>query len=165
MKLCPICAASNREGMLFCENCGCPITHVVSQPTRQFDGTRQGTARLQSQTEVILVIRETQDQIILNPAQAVIMGRKVETSHRCPDIDLSPYNAYRMGVSSSHAALVRQGENLTLVDKGSTNGTFLNGQRLIPNQPYMVRDGDEIRLGSLVAHLQFRRVATGSLSG
>ena len=46
---------------------------------------------------------------------------------------------------------IRRGEDtLTLVDLGSVNGTHLNGQRLVPNQPRVLRDGDEIRLGRLV---------------
>ena len=36
-----------------------------------------------------------------------------------------------------------------------TNGTFLNGQRLVPNQPRILRDGDEIRLGHLVLYVRF----------
>jgi len=39
---------------------------------------------------------------------------------------------------------------------GSSNGTFLNGQRLVPNQPRVLRDGDEVRFGKLVAHIYFK---------
>jgi pSer/pThr/pTyr-binding forkhead associated (FHA) protein len=53
--------------------------------------------------------------------------------------------------------VIRRGEDtLTLVDLGSTNGTHLNGQRLIPNQPRVLRDGDEVRLGKLVFHIFFK---------
>jgi len=36
-----------------------------------------------------------------------------------------------------------------VVDLDSTNGTFLNGMRIMPHQPRILRDGDEIRLGLL----------------
>jgi hypothetical protein len=32
----------------------------------------------------------------------------------------------------------------------------LNGQRLIADQPRILRDGDEIRLGKLIAHVYFK---------
>jgi ABC-type multidrug transport system ATPase subunit/pSer/pThr/pTyr-binding forkhead associated (FHA) protein len=49
-------------------------------------------------------------------------------------------------VSGRHARLYRQGQDLILEDLGSTNGTFLNGQRVLA--PCLVRPGDVIGLGS-----------------
>ena len=43
-----------------------------------------------------------------------------------------------------------------IMDRSSANGTYVNGERLIPNDPHVLRDGDEIRLGKLVAHIYFR---------
>ena len=50
--------------------------------------------------------------------------------------------------SRRHAEVRWEGECSTLKDLGSTNGTFLNGQRIVG--PEMVRDGDEIGIGSAV---------------
>lgn len=58
-------------------------------------------------------------------------------------------------VSRVHAVLVRYGGGWCVRDVGSTNGTFLNGQRVLGEQP--LRPGDEIRLGE--TRLVFR---TGS---
>jgi diguanylate cyclase (GGDEF)-like protein len=49
------------------------------------------------------------------------------------------------GVSREHAAVERQDGKLVLVDLKSTNGTFLNGQR-VPRQD--LADGDKISIGS-----------------
>jgi pSer/pThr/pTyr-binding forkhead associated (FHA) protein len=69
---------------------------------------------------------------------------------------MAPFGAAEQGVSRRHA-IIRRGENtLTLIDLGSTNGTHLNGQRLTPNQPRVLRDGDEIRMGRLVFHIYFK---------
>jgi pSer/pThr/pTyr-binding forkhead associated (FHA) protein len=73
-----------------------------------------------------------------------------------PDLDLAPFGAAEQGVSRRHAAMRRGEDTLTLVDFGSTNGTYLNGQRLIPNQPRVLRDGDEIRVARLVFHIFFK---------
>jgi predicted component of type VI protein secretion system len=45
--------------------------------------------------------------------------------------------------------------SLRLADLNSPNFTFLNNQKLIPNQSRILRDGDEIRLGRLVMTVQF----------
>lgn len=48
-------------------------------------------------------------------------------------------------VSRRHARLFLQGVNYVLEDLGSTNGTFVNGQRLMG--PYVLRPGEVITLG------------------
>ena len=81
------------------------------------------------------------------PKVQTVLGRADNTSTQKPDLDLTPYGALEKGVSRIHAAICRNDDTLTLVDKGSANGTHLNGQRLVPDQPRVLRDGDEIRLG------------------
>ena len=53
------------------------------------------------------------------------------------------------GVSRHHARIRIAGGQATLEDLGSKNGTFLGGRRV--SQPSPLGDGDEIRLGSVVA--------------
>lgn len=66
-----------------------------------------------------------------------------------PDIDLSGYGGEGSGVSRNHARLVLKEDQLFIEDLNSTNYTFVNRLRLQPGQPYLVSDGDEIRLGLL----------------
>ena len=40
---------------------------------------------------------------------------------------------------------------------GSANSTYLNGQRLLPSEPRILRDNDELRLGRLVIRVTFAR--------
>ena len=62
-----------------------------------------------------------------------------------------------MGVSRRHAAIRRNEEqNLDLWDLGSSNGTYLNGQRLSAHRPYRLHDGDELRLGSMIIRVFFQ---------
>ncbi len=50
-------------------------------------------------------------------------------------------------VSREHARLRRQGWRVILEDLGSTNGTFLNGERVL--NPVELRDEDRIRVGDV----------------
>lgn len=52
-------------------------------------------------------------------------------------------------ISRMHARIDLKDNNLYISDLNSTNGTFINGIRLNPNETRMLEAGDEIRLGSL----------------
>ncbi len=99
--------------------------------------------------------------IIIKPkAEDMILGRRDPTTGATPEVDLTAYAGYRMGVSRRHASLALENEQLSLWDLGSSNGTFINGTRLTPHQPNPVRDGDEVRLGQMVLRLFFQNAPT-----
>jgi len=50
-------------------------------------------------------------------------------------------------ISRKHSVVQRQGNHYVLIDLGSTNGTFLNGNRIF--KPTRLKDGDIILIGSL----------------
>src|SRR6266699_1387874 len=52
-------------------------------------------------------------------------------------------------VSSHHAEIRSQGQDYAIIDLGSTNGTFVNDQRLASNVPRMLRTGDTIGIGDI----------------
>ncbi len=166
MKLCPYCAQPNREGVLFCEECGQPFIGpqailATSQLIHEEQGGLRGrvtwgTARFDRQAVVVVRIRDVREPLTLVPKDEIVLGRSDAHSHIVPDVDMAPFGAAEQGVSRRHAAIRRGEDTLTLVDLGSTNGTHLNGQRLIPHQPRVLRDGDEIRLGKLVCHIFFK---------
>lgn len=166
MKICPFCAHQNREGYLYCEDCGQPLgasDPTATQPTKQLETRDEfaahatwGTARFEKDAAIILHIRDSAEPITFRPEGQTVIGRSDSTSVQKPDLDLTPYGALEKGVSRIHAAIFRNDDTLTLIDKGSANGTHLNGQRLVPNQPRVLRDGDEIRLGRLIAHIYFK---------
>ncbi|HEY7180436.1 MAG TPA: FHA domain-containing protein [Blastocatellia bacterium] len=56
-------------------------------------------------------------------------------------------------VSRSHAELIRVGANYLLRDLGSTNGSFVNGDRVTER---MLNDGDTLRFGSGGPEMTFR---------
>ena len=54
--------------------------------------------------------------------------------------------------SSQHARIVRQGELLVLEDMGSTNGTYLNRNRV--TSPTEVLRGDRVKIGKTVMEMR-----------
>ena len=55
-------------------------------------------------------------------------------------------------VSRNHARFIRVGNQVTLEDLGSTNGSFVNGSKL--TAATVLRPGDEIRFGAIVFRYQ-----------
>jgi len=159
MKICPNCSYQNRNGILFCEDCGQDLSStavsVTPITTREFVGDKDrgvakatwGTASLSRSSSVVLQIKDAKEPIPLDFERSITLGRADETSTTKPGLDLTPYGALEMGVSRKHAIIERTDDVLTLVDMDSSNGTHLNGQRLVAEQPRVIRDGGEIRLG------------------
>ena len=63
-------------------------------------------------------------------------------------------------VSRTHARVFRREGTWQLEDRKSSGGTFINGKRLLPEQPEILDHGDVIRVGSI--KLQFENEAEAS---
>lgn len=71
-----------------------------------------------------------------------------------PDVDLDAFDADAK-VSRRHARVIFRNGVFMVEDLGSTNGTFVNrGRRLLPGNPQVLSDGDEIIVGK--TFLRFR---------
>lgn len=81
--------------------------------------------------------------------RVTVLGRADPMSAFRPDIDYAPYGAVRYGVSRRHALLRPHNGRLDIVDQNSTNGTWVNGQRLMPGQGFPLGNGDTVELGAL----------------
>lgn len=74
-----------------------------------------------------------------------------------PELDLTEYDAEKLGVSRRHALLRPTQDSLLLADLGSTNGTQCNGVKLGANRPKALSDGDIVVFGGL--HFMIRIVS------
>jgi pSer/pThr/pTyr-binding forkhead associated (FHA) protein len=83
----------------------------------------------------------------LNGQNEFTLGRVADGQPILPDVDLSPYEAYAQGVSRLHAALKLNNQRVFITDLGSSNGTRVNGQKIMPNVDYPLNHGDVIALG------------------
>ncbi len=79
------------------------------------------------------------------PQGRISLGAGIITVGRAPDnqIVLSDQQ-----VSSHHAEIRSEAQGYSLVDRGSTNGTFLNEQRVESLVPRLLNPGDRVRFGN-----------------
>jgi len=71
----------------------------------------------------------------------LVVGSQPVTIGRLPDNDIQVDN---LAVSSHHARIYREGTQLFVEDLNSTNGTFLNNQRITKAA---LKDGDKVLVG------------------
>ncbi len=64
----------------------------------------------------------------------IVIGRGSSADVRLP----------HTAISARHAVVEARGATYVLIDEGSTNGTSVNGTRLPPSRPKVLRDGDRI---------------------
>ena len=79
---------------------------------------------------------------------AVVVGRSDALSGVTPDLDLEPYTGELAGLSRRHARLILRDGQCWIEDLNSVNWTYLNNQRLSPERPAPLKDGDLLRLGN-----------------
>lgn len=75
----------------------------------------------------------------------------VKSIGRTPENDIQIPHAQ---VSSRHALLHRVGDQLFLEDRGSANGTYVKGQRLVAGQRIAVANGEKVFIGPMPLVLQ-----------
>ena len=127
---------------------GQPQRGPVAQPSytppppvqQQYGGTLVGR----------LVVQSTNASLPIPGKPEVIIGREDPVSGVFPDVNLDPYDGQAAGVGRQHARLSMQGGRMVLIDLDTVNGTFVNKQKLAPNIPHPVNNGDELRFGRMV---------------
>ncbi len=95
----------------------------------------------------------------LTLAKDVLLGRaaaKPDTELRADRINLSALVPDTSSISRIHAMLrLTDNRRVQVVDMGSTNGTYVNRQRLDSFKPTLIKDGDEIQLGIFRLRVHF----------
>ncbi|MFN8373384.1 MAG: FHA domain-containing protein [Anaerolineae bacterium] len=150
------------EGATINMNSTTDLRKEAEEALRMFQGTSQDSKSeaeitFENQMTLHIEVNGSTTPIVVSPKDKTTIGRKDPTSGDIPDIDLSTYAAYQMGVSRTHAFIEREQNQLTLHDLNSRNGTFVNGQRIVPEQPKVLHNGDEVRLGKIVMRFSYRK--------
>jgi len=92
--------------------------------------------------------RQSAYLIVISAKSAAALGRMIKVDR--PEIVLgrsqeATFQVEDDGISRKHAKVMQDPAGYSLVDLGSTNGTFLNGSRVSVAE---LKDGDKIQIGS-----------------
>lgn len=91
---------------------------------------------------------ETEPVIFVDKAE-ISVGRGDAKGRINPEFDLGYFNGAEFGVSRLHARIVWDKDKYLVQDIGSTNHTWLNGQKLVAYQWYPIDDGHTLQFGKL----------------
>lgn len=164
MKTCPRCTHHNRDGELVCERCRQPLSNYTGLSTRQMKATLDfddempasfDTSSPAYSNTITVELAESGERLSVENQNRIVIGRSSTHSLRTPDVDLAPFHAFSKGVSSLHASIFRADDCVSISDLGSTNGTYLNREGLIPHQAYPLHNGDLIYLGQMAVRVYF----------
>jgi pSer/pThr/pTyr-binding forkhead associated (FHA) protein len=167
MAECPFCGHSNMEGALVCAECGQIIESKDSDDhTRPIDFSTQkqsgilppdrGTAVFPHAARLVLDFGKGDSQtVIIDNDDQITIGRVDRFTSVLPTINLNTRDGWNHGVSRRHVAVRRKDDTLYVIDLHSTNGTWLNGERIAPEEPTVLRDADKLRLGLLEFRVHF----------
>lgn len=108
----------------------------------------------EAQTPCLVVVKSRRE-IPLPATSVAYLGRRDDEHNIQPHIDLTPDGAVSDGVSRRHARIHLTRAGTFIEDLASTNGTFINGQRLLPSQLYPLEHGDMLHLGRLKLAVTF----------
>lgn len=151
---CPVCGAATMSGDAFCEECGAALGVPAPAPVT--------TAAAPVTPTVAAVPHTVRAQILIGNGQSVelsgkpsyLIGREDQVSGIYPDVDTTRSDGDAAGVSRRHAEIVQLSDLWFLQDLNSTNGTYINNQRVAPHSRQPLRSGDQIRLGKWAATFQ-----------
>jgi pSer/pThr/pTyr-binding forkhead associated (FHA) protein len=157
-KFCPVCKLGNDPNVIICRHCGALLGEDPPVPTTKRVDDQYGlsdelkeqiTRQLPPPPEgLALFLLGTAEAIATRTDQEFILGRAGDVVSE-PICDLTRLDAFAQGVSRRHALIRSTGSGYVLVDLNSSNGTWLNGQRLVPTKLYDLPSGAVIVLGRL----------------
>ncbi len=156
MIACPNCKHQEADGSIFCSECGMQLiqyspgeTQRFNTPTGELGGALAPDSPAQSPAWISLHLLESGQILPVSDRIEFTMGRVSENQPIMPDVDLSPFKAFDNGVSRLHAVIRNNSGNVAIMDLGSSNGTYINGTRIVPNIEQPLRHGDIVALGKL----------------
>jgi pSer/pThr/pTyr-binding forkhead associated (FHA) protein len=135
MRICPACAAEMGDEQSICPSCGVVLAEITASFEPVGEGLQAGELA-DIDDGPLLVVRkgpEVGERFYIDRPEIVI-GRDPAS-----DIFLNDVT-----VSRRHASLVRVGDEVTVTDAGSLNGTYVNG---VSVERAVLSNGDALQVG------------------
>lgn len=122
------------------------VLGLVSERLKEARAVPQGGASL---------LTTDGETIRLNGAYTLI-GRRDPKHNILPDLDLTDLDSGKIA-SRRHASIEYDQKGYKISDEGSSNGTWVNGERLAPRSSQALQDGDQIVFGRNGVKVTFKR--------
>jgi hypothetical protein len=163
-KFCPICKNKNERSAMVCVYCGASLDNHRSSSVltiRNAEGPKIATARLSSlpiddpsmpEDGIAIYAEGMSKPAYLNFEKELILGRNgldADGTSNGSMLNLSELGGYQMGISRRHAVIRKTESGYEVIDLGSTNGSWLNDKRLVPNRPYPLLSGSQLQFGKM----------------
>lgn len=177
---CPACKMKNEVRAIVCSFCNTPLNEdrqntKILQNVQEVTGTLPDTfddilsAPPPSKERfmnfeipakgIVLINLEDGQPVAMQEEKEFILGRasaEIETQE--PLVDLASLSM-DYGISRVHALIRQMDDGYQITDLGSSNGTWLENDRLIPKIPYDLESGDRVRIGRLNILVFYPRVS------
>jgi len=170
--ICPVCKHHNELEAIFCANCGAAMENPFMDSGTRTQKTNMAVAP-ESIKDWSIKDAEIPDSGIgvyiagnLQPSftdskREIVIGRRTGKTSKVSDalFDLAPFGGYGQGVSRRHVVIQQTDHGYEVLDLGSVNGTWLNGERLVPHKAYPLASGARLKLGSMRLLVLYRTPA------
>jgi len=145
-KICLVRKYMNAADAQICIFCGAPLEQCLESPhtpknvnldTVALSGAPSESTNQTYETPlegIAIYITDSNFPIATKSDNQFILGRKMIGEMEQTFISLHPFGAFENGVSRQHAMIRRAEPGNEILDLGSTNGTWLGKQRIIPNR-------------------------------
>ena len=153
--VCAACGAVNGAGSMFCEDCGASLAAApapVEVPMAPIPAPVAAPVAAPAPVQVAglvsrprLVVAGGQVEFPLD-RDSMLLGRNSPADNIFPEIDLTNVDTESY-ISRRHGRITRQDGAFLYEDIGSSNGSFVNGNKLMPKTVIELHDGDTLRLG------------------
>ncbi len=97
--------------------------------------------------------------LLLPLTDSWILGRATLNMPAATPVAARSAVAQNKTVSREHCMFRFSDNHAVVIDLKSTNGTYINGQRLEPYREYILVDGDELRMATLRSTVSFTGAA------
>lgn len=165
-RFCPVCKNKNDSEAIVCIHCGASLDFYPadSAKTRTTEVQANGLGTIEGLLidealipvgGIAIYVEGTSNPIYKYFGKEFVIGRKVDGSTEAL-LDLSPLGGYHLGLSRRHVTIRRAEQGYEVIDLSSSNGTWLNEERLVPNKPYPLASGSLLRLARMRFFVLYR---------
>lgn len=160
-RFCPVCKNKNDRDAVVCIHCGASLDLQHPGPAATTKNAEKPALVSAQITEapidnalipedgIAIYAAGTSKPVYLRFEEELVFGRASEGPTEEGLLDLSELGGYQMGISRRHARIRRSEDGYEIMDLASTNGSWMNDERLVPNKAYPLASGAQLRFARM----------------